>query len=133
MQAAMIYLRLLREEQDLSQADVAKIVGVESKQVYRWERGESQPLGGRIIGLTRAVRGRFEDVERLLNGDDVIQEEVARALAEDRIDELRRTTEDDERSRAAAALISALRRSPARFDRWLGYGARLRDELDDTV
>lgn len=133
MHAAMIYLRLLREGQDLSQADVARTVGVDSKQVYRWERGESRPLGGRIIGLTRAVRGRFEDVERLLNDDSIIQEEVARALAADRIEELARLGDGDPRIEAAEQLITALSRSPARFDRWLGYGERLRDELDGSA
>lgn len=132
MQAAMMYLRTLREGQDLSQADVARMVGVESKQVYRWERGESKPSGGRIIGMVRALKGRLEDVEQLLLDDDNgIQVEVARALAEDRIEELRHKAVEDERAAHVREISAALRPHPTLLDRWIGYGERLLDELTD--
>lgn len=133
MQAAMVYLRSLREGQELSQADVARSVGVESKQVYRWERGESAPSGGRLIAMVRALRGRFEDVEHLLldSDDGVVQAEVARALAEDRIEELRHKVVEDERASRVCEISAALRPHPTQFDRWLGYGERLLDELTD--
>lgn len=133
MHAAMIYLRILREGQELSQADVARAVGVESKQVYRWEKGESKPSGGRIIAMARALRGRFEHVEQLLLGDDdIIQQEVARALAEDRIKEIRQGNDMDEHARRIAEITDALRPHPVHLGRWIGYGEYLLHELTDT-
>lgn len=68
MQAAMAYLRTLRDSRGLSQADIARVAGVESKQVYRWERGESEPSGSSLMAFVRAVQGRVEDVEDLILG-----------------------------------------------------------------
>ena len=61
MQAAMMYLRVLRETRRLSQADIARAVGVESKQVYRWERGEGEPPASKLAVFVDVVQGNAED------------------------------------------------------------------------
>lgn len=50
-------LRELREEQGLSQTDVARVVGVAPSQVSRWESGVSRPRGPHAIVLLRLLDG----------------------------------------------------------------------------
>lgn len=131
--AAMVYLRELREHQGLSQSDIGRQAGVESKQVYRWERGENEPSAAALVAFVRTVRGRFEDIAKLLllDGDAIVNEEVARALARDRIQEIS-LPEDEQADRLyrMAELVNRLRIQPHRFDLWLGYGERLIEEID---
>ena len=131
----MIYLRTLRESQGVSQSDVGRVAGVEAKQVYRWERGENEPPASGLAAFARLVKGDFGHIAQLLlvDSDDVIDEEVALALAADRTEELRQPEADQQsRTQRTTAIIARLRAHPHRLDRWLGYGERLIDELADN-
>lgn len=78
--AAMTYLRVLREKQGMTQRDVAEIAKVESKQVYRWEKSESEPTPYGLLAFIKAVGGSPEQVTRLYM-DENATEEDARQLA----------------------------------------------------
>lgn len=67
LRSAMLYLRILREARGLSQADIARVAGVESKQVYRWERGDSEPSASGIAAYRKAVEANSYDLDILLN------------------------------------------------------------------
>ena len=130
MQAAMTYLRILREAHKLSQADIARAAAVESKQVYRWERGESEPSASGLAAFVKAVQGSFEQVNALILNRSM-SEDVIREMAE----EWYRTTiqklspsECEQRRQRAIALIDDLLADPQKLDRLLGYGERLQEE-----
>ena len=48
-------LKALRDAEGLSQAELAELVGVSSRQVGRWETGESEPLASLIPKICRAL------------------------------------------------------------------------------
>lgn len=48
-------LKALRDAKGLSQAELAELVGVSSRQVSRWETGESDPLASLIPKICRAL------------------------------------------------------------------------------
>ena len=48
-------LRVLRDAEGLSQADLAEMVGVSPRQVGRRETGESEPLASLIPKICRAL------------------------------------------------------------------------------
>ena len=126
MQAAMMYLRVLREARKLSQADIARAAGVESKQVYRWEKGESEPSASGLAAFVYAVRGNIQEVMRLILNDDSTEDmgrQLARAILEQGPPAAR-----EQRRLQAIALIDSLLADPQKIDRLLGYGERLREE-----
>jgi transcriptional regulator with XRE-family HTH domain len=126
MQAAMTYLRVLREARKLSQADIARAAQVESKQVYRWERGESEPSASSLAAFVQAVRGNIEEVMRLILSTDATEDmgrQLARAILEQGPPD-----EREQRRQEAIALIDSLLADPEKIDRLLGYGERLREE-----
>lgn len=117
MQTAMVYLRTLREARGLSQADVARAAKVESKQVYRWERGESEPPASGLAAFVALVAGRAEDVQVLIS-DPQATIERAQALArralgpstEDRIQRLIEQADPAELDRAIAEVRAEIER-----------------------
>lgn len=44
-------LRFLRNEMDMSQADIAKMLGVSDQSVARWEKGHHEANGAAVFGL----------------------------------------------------------------------------------
>ena len=50
-------LRELREDQGLSQSDVARAIGVSPAQVSRWEAGLTRPRGRHAIALVAVLDG----------------------------------------------------------------------------
>ena len=61
-------LKILREEQGLTQEDLAKMVGVSSKTISRYESGESNPRYPKIYdGLAQALE---IDKHELLSNED---------------------------------------------------------------
>lgn len=50
----------------MTQAEIARAVGCDAKQVYRWERGESEPSGMALLIFISTVRGSFEEVAGLV-------------------------------------------------------------------
>lgn len=55
--------RRLRERANLTQADLATLIGVTREAVSRWERGTRQPRGSHL-GDYAAVLRRLEDLTR---------------------------------------------------------------------
>lgn len=131
-QAIGVYLRNLRDRQEITQDAVAMHLNVDVRQIRRWEKGEQDAAGSSLIRFVDYIQGRFEDVLKLAD-DDVIAEEVARALAEERYSTIQRLTPTlIKRINHADRLVEWLQDDPVRFDLWLGYGDRLRDECCDT-
>jgi DNA-binding transcriptional regulator YiaG len=52
--------RALREERGLSQADVARAVGVSRQAVSAWEAGKRKPRGERLDAYTAVIRALKE-------------------------------------------------------------------------
>lgn len=128
MQAAMMYLRVLRESHKLSQADIARAARVESKQVYRWERGESEPSASGLAAFVEAVQGNIEEVKQLILSDAT--ESAGQQLAERWYASNNQALPDERerRRQRAIALIDDLLGDPQKLDQLLGYGARLQEE-----
>lgn len=80
MQNVMEYLRRMREGRGLTQAEIARTVGVDPKQVYRWERGESEPSGAAILTFIATVQGSYEEVTKLLMSSSVTSDVVMKAV-----------------------------------------------------
>jgi DNA-binding transcriptional regulator YiaG len=44
-------LRFLREEMDMTQADLGRLLGVSSQSVARWEKGKTEFIGAAVFGV----------------------------------------------------------------------------------
>ena len=72
-------IRNLRKENNLSQAELAKIVGVSDKAVSCWERGEKQPRMGAIekmvsfFGVTKSFLLTDDELVAPTITDDIIE------------------------------------------------------------
>ena len=97
-EAAMTYLRRLRQLHGLSQDDIAQAAGVKSKQVYRWEKCECEPSGPALFLFTDAVHGSLEQVRKLLASRSMTAEDGQR-LAEEWFE-----LTDDQRSQIDAVI-----------------------------
>lgn len=84
VKATMAYLRFERERQHISQADVARAAGVESKQVYRWERGDSEPNALGLAAFIAVVGADPIIVQRLMLDENATAEDGRRAALEPR-------------------------------------------------
>lgn len=131
--AAMAYLRFLREAQDITQAQVARVAGVESKQVYRWERGESEPTASGLAAFVDVVKGKADEVLRLIRDPRATRID-GQSAAERRLAEIKQETYaavdalTDAEFAEAMTLYAQLAKDPKALMRWLGYGRRLSEE-----
>lgn len=120
--AAIAYLRFLRQQQDISQSHVARAAGVESKQVYRWEKGESEPSALGLAAFIAVVNGHPDDVQQLLIGNNT--KEDGHALAELTLKGLHSSLSTDVNlTYRAISLINQL--TVEDVEAWLDYGSRL--------
>lgn len=108
MIATGAYLRALREAQGLSQARVAELVRVTVNTIWRIEAGQQEPKTTLIVNLLAVLKGRAEDLAKLINdasADDAAAQRAAQAslrlTAEQATPEERRAVA--ERLRAMAA------------------------------
>jgi transcriptional regulator with XRE-family HTH domain len=67
MQAAGVYIRILRKQRQLSQSRLAEIVGVTGNTIWRIEAGKQEPGAGVLGELLTTLEGRIEDVQELLS------------------------------------------------------------------
>lgn len=128
--SAMAYLRTLRERHGWSRAEMARRSGIPEKKIYRWEQvRKTYPDMAELAAFAKAVQASFAHLEELLQGGDV-SEAAAAALAEDRWEEL----QDPHNTAAQEAidLIAQLRAHPVLLGRWIEYGERLLDAIDDS-
>lgn len=63
------YIRTLREKQGITRSWVAEQVKTSETSLYRIELGKQAPATALLIGIVKAVRGSFDDVEMLLRND----------------------------------------------------------------
>ena len=54
-------IRELRKEENLSQMQLAKIVGVSQKAVDYWERNVNEPKASYIVALVKAFKISYDD------------------------------------------------------------------------
>lgn len=66
MQAVGAYLRTLREWLNLTQRDIAFAVDVSTKQIERWERGDSDPAFSSLVKYANEVNGDLNQMKDLL-------------------------------------------------------------------
>ena len=78
MDAALKYLRAIREGRNLTQAQVARAAGVEPKQVYRWERGESEPTASGLSAYIAVVGAPAQEVQDLIADPSATSAEALR-------------------------------------------------------
>lgn len=58
-------LRFLREEMDLTQAELGKLLGVSSQSVARWEKGQTESIGAAVFGVRVLYLLSLLDQERV--------------------------------------------------------------------
>jgi len=129
MKIAMSYLRILREKNGLSQSDIARSIGVEPKQVYRWEKCQSEPSGTSLATFTHLVKGSPDHVIDLILNENATLED-AEILAnqitlQTNTEEKKGYLSDSEGVVEAMELVLNLRRSPDRLAQWVRIGKRL--------
>ena len=78
-EAALTYLRTLREDRGLSQEDIGRDAGVKGKQVYRWERGESEIPSSGLMAFLKAVQGSLAQFQALFEDEHATAEDGALA------------------------------------------------------
>jgi transcriptional regulator with XRE-family HTH domain len=130
--SAMIYLRALRERHGWSRPKLERLTNaaLDRKQLYRWEQeGKKFPDAAELGIWARAVRASFAHLEVLLQEGDV-SEAAAQAMADDRWDELQ--DPNNTAAQEAIDLIAQLRAHPVLLGRWIEYGERLLDAIDDS-
>ena len=68
-------LRFIRLEMELTQRDLAGILGAEEQAVRRWEKARTKPINGPVDRLLRALYSEY------LNGDGAVRKIVDRLAA----------------------------------------------------
>lgn len=72
MKEVAVYFDVLRQRRQISQPDLAKMLGVTVRQVQRWTvEGVDGMKFDNVWALLQALRGSMEDVLRLME-DDVL-------------------------------------------------------------
>jgi transcriptional regulator with XRE-family HTH domain len=84
MKATGTYLRVMRENLGISQAEVARRINVSSSQVHRIEEGPGETRATLVAAVSVAVQAAPEDIIRLL-ADANATDETGRELAKYRI------------------------------------------------
>jgi transcriptional regulator with XRE-family HTH domain len=80
MNEAIKYLREIRVACDITQAQVARAADVEAKQVYRWERGESEPTASNLAAYIDVVGASPQVVQELILDQSVtVDDAIVRA------------------------------------------------------
>ena len=60
-------IRKLRRAKDITQSELAKVLGVERSTVAKWEAGVSLPRGKTLVALADALECTTDDI---LKGED---------------------------------------------------------------
>lgn len=84
MKEVAVYFDVLRQRRQISQPDLAKMLGVTVRQIQRWTvEGVDGMKFDNVWALLRALRGSMEDVLRLMEDDAT--PELARDLVSQRL------------------------------------------------
>lgn len=65
LRAVGAYLKTLREERELSQETVGDQLGVNKRQVLRWEIGENEPSTTHLLRMLELYHGDMRDIEAI--------------------------------------------------------------------
>lgn len=127
IKAVGAYLRVLREQQNLSQKHIALKLMVSEKQVSRWEKGTSNPAGVMLIHFASLVGGNLDDISSLLLSPTDIPDD-GEISAKKRIEgvSLTETPESSEKYLLQAiehALL--LRRNKSSLEKLVNFGKKL--------
>lgn len=71
IKAVGAYLRFLREAAGISVAETANKVGIDVSQIWRIEKGKSDPRASILFRFITAVEGAPEDIAQLINNPKV--------------------------------------------------------------
>lgn len=125
MQAVGTYLKMLREQRRMTQAQAAALIGVSVKTLNRWELGRHQARLSSLSHLVTALGGSPDDTGRLMAVDDeAVSSTAARAMVEAKADTDAALLSSDEIAEILA-VYDVLKHDPRRLGEWLGYGHRL--------
>lgn len=125
MLAVGAYLRTLRSQQGLSQGKLAELVGVSGNTIWRIEAGEQEPRASQLAALLTVLRGRIEDVQRLIS-DSLATVMQGEELASDAIlrverDRILALADTDEKRARLLRRIAELTENPELRARIEGY------------
>lgn len=122
-EAAGAYLRLLRNQQGLTQTALAERLKVAGNTIWRIEAGQQQPGGDLLAALLSLLKGSSEYYHTLLQDKQATKDDAARYA------KMAQSMTDEELERAVD-LFRRLRNDPRALERWLGYGEGLADDVD---
>lgn len=71
LEAVGAYLRYLREAVGLSIAEISTTIGIDPSQIWRIERGKSDPKSSTLFKLISLVGGDVHDVALLISNPNV--------------------------------------------------------------
>lgn len=69
------YLRFLREAAGLSVAEISQKVRIDVSQIWRIERGKSDPRASKLFLFIAAVNGSPDDIAQLINNPNATVED----------------------------------------------------------
>lgn len=125
MEAVGAYLRTLREARKLSRAAVAAQIGTHESQLVRIEAGDQDTRGSLLLAFINVVRGRAEDVQRLILNQNATVEDGRRmadaALTQSEQDRLLSLVTTDEKRVALLRRVMELSDDPELRARIQGY------------
>ena len=70
-------IKKLRNDQGLSQQELARLLGISDRAISKWELGYSQPTANHLIALTQILGA---DIERFLPDSNIAHEEVPQGM-----------------------------------------------------
>jgi DNA-binding XRE family transcriptional regulator len=131
MRAIGAYLQVLRKERIGSRQDMAGRLRLDDSSVERIEKGLFDSRGSLWLTFMKIVNAHADDIYRILD-DDGVTEEVAEALARDRIKEQQYIIRIHPHQRHILEISERLSSDPVRYGRWIGFGEALIRESPGT-
>lgn len=124
------YIRTLREKQGITRSWVAEQVRTSETSLYRIEMGKQAPATALLIGIVKAIKGSFDDVEVLLQGNGS-KSEVGEGLADTRLTQYAEEQAGSFRRRVGKDRADVIARRLASDPDFVSAIRRLASELDD--
>lgn len=146
MEAVRGYLRELRLGRAVSQDQLADAIGLSRKALIDWEMGRTEDIKtGVMLRAIRYLRGAVEDLGNLI--DASIDEGIALAqrrlkqkdaqhpeagmLSAEEMEQVHQIAKaiPNENRQDMLELLETMGENPSKLQQWLGYGARITEEL----
>lgn len=98
MKEVAVYFDVLRQRRQISQPDLAKMLGVTVRQIQRWTvEGVDGMKFDNVWALLQALRGSMEDVLRLMEDDatpELARDLVSQRLGAETMQRIQQASED---------------------------------------